>query len=62
MEPAGQNWPGLHAVTVVVVGHALPSGHVAQDTLAVKLHAEVTYWPVAQVPQVVQESALDEGE
>ena len=62
MEPAGQNWPGLHAVTVVVVGHTLPSGHVAHDTLAVKLHAEVTYWPVAQVPQVVHVNWLDEGE
>jgi len=62
VEPAGQNWPGLQTVTAVVVGHTLPSGHVAHDTLAVKLHADVTYWPTAQVPHVVQESALEEGE
>jgi hypothetical protein len=61
MEPAGQNWPGLHACGVVDAGLAqkLPSGQVAQVMLAVVVHSDVAYWPRAQVPHVVQTEALD---
>ena len=56
VEPARQKVePAVHGTGEVVVGEAqkLPAGQVAQMTLAVKLQAEVTYWPTVHAPHVV---------
>ncbi len=49
----------MHSTAFDVVEYPAPVTQAAQTTLALAVHNEDTYWPLAHVPQVVQEAALE---